>query len=95
MPENLDKLTNLKMLVLAENNFRGDFPEAILNLPSLELVQLQNNRFGINDFNSDTAKDKLALFDFDGNKIRNFDVNKLNAEKDIRTADTRFEDGVN
>ena len=66
-----------------------------MSLPNLKLVQLQNNRFGGNDFSNDAANNNFALFDFDGGNHRNFDLNKINSNKDVRTADTRFEDSFN
>jgi len=59
------------------------------------LVQLQNNRFGKNDFSNDAGKNKFALFDYDEDNHRSFDINKMNFNKDVRTADTRFEDSFN
>jgi hypothetical protein len=58
------------------------------------LVQLQNNRFGKNEFSGETAKNKFALFDFDENNRSMIDFSKVSSEKDVRTAETRFEDGL-
>jgi hypothetical protein len=59
------------------------------------LVQLQNNRFGKNDFGNEAGKNKFVLFDYDEGNYRSFDVNKINGNKNVRTVDTRFEDSFN
>jgi len=96
IPQEIGKLRNLRTLILAENQFSGAVPQAILSLPQLVQLQLQLNFLDTLSLKtSNSATHQLALWDFDGNGQeygKRRDYKKFHPGRDIRMADTKFED---
>ena len=95
LPVGLGKLVNLNRLVLHENQLSGAVPSAILTLPKLRVLQLQNNRFGIDlELKEAMKESSFALFDMGLKTLRfkNDDIHDFDIERQSRMADTKFED---
>jgi hypothetical protein len=78
---------------LANNELGGDIPIEFTQLASLQVLQIQNNRF--NSFKNLEMMDsqQFLVFDYDKGKIgtpfKEVDINRT------RMADTKFEDEGN
>ena len=95
VPKEISGLTKLYSLVLSKNKLTGEFPEAVLSLANLRIVQIQYNDFDKKYLtNNIPEKTNLVLFEFDDiqNRIDRKDLDNFFSDRDIRTADTKFED---
>ena len=75
--------------------YSNDFPSQIMNMPNLEVLQIQKNKFNTEFLNHiDNTASNLVLFDFDGNQesIIKKDLKNLYIDSNTRTAKTIFED---
>ena len=102
IPNNIGSLERLLVLDLFYNDLSGELPLSMGEIKSLRVILLSHN--GLSGsiplaFGNLKNLERLELgdnnFDFDGGNHRNFDLNKINSDKDVRTADTRFEDSFN
>jgi len=94
IPTSMGNLTKLKELVLANNRLGGAIPAEIGQLASLEILQIQNNRFeSFKNLEHVNTKSLLA-FDYDEDSIKN-DFKILKTGGPTRMADTKFEDDDN
>jgi len=81
--------------VLHENQLSGTVPSAVLSLPNLKVLQLQNNKLGVDlVLRKSENISEYALFDAGYKPVRFKidDIQKINIERQTRMADTKFED---
>lgn len=73
LPQNFDKLAQLKILDLSQNNLSGDFPEVLYRLLALEKIYLQKNQLDGKITAALTALKNLRRLDVSDNKLQALD----------------------